>query len=73
MRDSYAIKSRFFGKTFNLEYGRRHLPPPWTVPGVSVPPRDIGYYRSVQQCEHARAALERRWAEITYTCLMITR
>jgi hypothetical protein len=43
------------------------------VPGVNVPPRDIAYYHSVQQCEHAGAASVRRWPEIKYTCLRITR
>jgi hypothetical protein len=43
------------------------------VPGVNVPPRDIAYYPSVQQCEHAGTAFVRRWAEIKYTCLRITR
>jgi hypothetical protein len=43
------------------------------VPGVNVPPRDIAYYRSVQQCEHVRAASVRRWPEIKYTCLPVYR
>ena len=43
------------------------------VPGVNVPPRDIAYYRSVQQGEHAAAASVRRWPEIKYTCLRVTR
>jgi len=43
------------------------------VPGVNVPPRDIAYYHSVQQCEHAAAASVRRWPELKYTCLWITR
>jgi hypothetical protein len=43
------------------------------VPGVNVPPHDIAYYRSVQQCEHAHAASVRRWPELKYTCLPIYR
>ena len=41
------------------------------VPGVSVPPRDVAYFRSVQQCEYAAAASMRRWPEFKYDCLRI--
>ena len=43
------------------------------VPGVSVPPRDVAYFRSVQQCEYAAAASMRRWPEFKYNCLRIMR
>jgi hypothetical protein len=43
------------------------------VPGVNVAPRDIAYYRSVQQCEHVHAASVRRWPEFKYTCLPLYR
>jgi hypothetical protein len=43
------------------------------VPGVNVPPRDVAYYHSVQQCEHAAAASVRRWPELKMDCLRITR
>jgi hypothetical protein len=43
------------------------------VPGVNVPPHDVAYYRSAQQCQHARAAFERRWAEYKYICEPIYR
>ena len=38
-----------------------------------VPPRDIAYYRSAHQCEHAHAASVRRWPELKYTCLPLYR
>jgi hypothetical protein len=41
------------------------------VPGVNIPPRDVAYFRSVQQCEHAAAASMRRWPEFKYDCLRI--
>ena len=43
------------------------------VPGVNVPPRDVAYFRSVQQCEHAAAASMRRLPEFKYDCLRIMR
>jgi hypothetical protein len=33
----------------------------------------VAYYRSAQQCQHARAAFERRWAEYKYICEPIYR